>query len=51
MSIDEWLEAAVADAVRRGLPELKSQLEALAQTIRLLRTADFQDDPRPRVIE
>ena len=31
MTIDDWLKAAIADAERRGLPELKPLLEALAQ--------------------
>ncbi|HVH27243.1 MAG TPA: hypothetical protein VM818_10800 [Vicinamibacterales bacterium] len=44
MTIDDWLRAAIADAERRGLPELKPQLEALARSTRLLREADFRDD-------
>ena len=39
MSIEEWLKAAVADAERRGLPELKPLLEGLAQATRALRAA------------
>ena len=39
MSVDEWLKAAVADAERRGLPELKPLLEGLAQATKALRTA------------
>ena len=34
MTIDEWLEAATADAERRGLPELKPILETLARATR-----------------
>ena len=45
-SVDRWLESAVADAERRGLPELKPLLEALAQATRALRSADFNDDAR-----
>jgi hypothetical protein len=41
MQIDVWLEAAIADAERRGLPELKPLLEALAQATRQLRGAAF----------
>ena len=43
MTIDAWLEAAVKDAEKRGLPELKPLLEALAQATRTLRAADFND--------
>lgn len=46
MTIDAWLEAALADADRRGLAELKPLLEALARTTAALRAADFNDDPR-----
>jgi hypothetical protein len=41
MTIDAWLKAAIDDAERRGLPELKPLLEALAQATRQLRTASF----------
>ena len=41
MTVDEWLKTAVADAERRGLPELKPLLDALAQSLRLLRAAQF----------
>jgi hypothetical protein len=44
MTIDQWLEAAVGDAERRGLPELKPILETLARATRALRRADFNDD-------
>ena len=43
MTIDAWLGAAVADAERRGLPELKPILEALARATTALRAADFND--------
>ena len=39
-SIDSWLAAACADAERRGLPELKPLLEALARSTVALRAAD-----------
>lgn len=40
MNIDKWLAAAVADAERRGLPELKPLLETLARSTQALRDAD-----------
>ena len=44
MTVDSWLEAAIADAERRALPDLKPLLEALARSTKLLRAADFNDD-------
>jgi hypothetical protein len=44
MTIESWLEAAIVDAERRGLPELKPILETLAHATKALRTADFNDD-------
>jgi hypothetical protein len=44
MSVDAWLEAAIADAERRGIPELRPILEALARSTRALRAADFNDN-------
>jgi hypothetical protein len=44
MTIDNWLETAIADAERRGLPDLKQLLETLARATRALRGADFNDD-------
>ena len=41
MTLEDWLKAAIADAERRGLPELKPLLEGLAQATRLLRSAGF----------
>lgn len=41
MTVDEWLKTAIADAERRGLPELKPLLEGLAQSMRALRAARF----------
>lgn len=43
MEIKVWLQAAIADAERRGLPELKPMLEALARATEALRNADFED--------
>jgi hypothetical protein len=44
MTIDAWLQAAIADAEKRGVPELKPILETLARATRALRSADFNDD-------
>ena len=44
MTIESWLQAAIADAERRGLPELKPMLETLARATTALRAADFNDD-------
>jgi hypothetical protein len=41
MTIDAWLQAAIADAERRGLPDLKPILETLARATAALRAADF----------
>jgi hypothetical protein len=43
MTIEQWLEWAVADAERRDLPGLKPLLEAFARSLRSLRDADFND--------
>jgi hypothetical protein len=40
MDINAWLNAAIADAERRGLPELKPLLETLARSTAALRDAD-----------
>ena len=39
MTVESWLAAAVADAERRGLPELKPLLETLARSTEALRRA------------
>jgi len=44
MTIAAWLTAALADAERRGLPDLRRALENLAQATAALRQADFNDD-------
>jgi hypothetical protein len=44
MTIDAWLKAAIADAERRGLPELQPMLETLAKATQAIRAADFNDD-------
>ena len=44
MQIDDWLEAAIADATQHGLAELAPLLESLARATRELRAADWNDD-------
>ncbi|MFI5178638.1 MAG: hypothetical protein ACHQO8_08745 [Vicinamibacterales bacterium] len=44
MTIDAWLKAAVADAEKRGLPELRPLLETLGRATAALRAADFNDN-------
>jgi hypothetical protein len=44
VTIKVWLEAAVQDAERRGLPALKPLLEALARATSSLRVADWSSD-------
>lgn len=44
MTIKAWLDNAVQDAERRGLPALKPLLETLARATSALRTADWNDD-------
>jgi hypothetical protein len=43
MNIDAWLAAAIIDAERRGLHELKPLLESLARAARQLREAVVDD--------
>ena len=40
MTVEAWLAAAIADAERRGLPELKPLLETLARSTAALRRAE-----------
>ena len=42
-SVDRWFRAAVEDAERRGLPELRPLLEGLAAATVTLRAADWND--------
>lgn len=44
MRVEDWLNAASADADRRGLPELKPLLETLARSTTNLRRADVDID-------
>jgi len=43
MTLQAWLQSALADAERRNLPALKALLETLAQATTALRNADFND--------
>ncbi len=43
MTVERWLAAAIADAERRGLPELKPLLEGLAASTTALRAGDWND--------
>ena len=45
MTIDAWLKAAIDDAERRGLRELKPLLETLARSTRALREIDARVAP------
>jgi hypothetical protein len=40
--LEAWLSAVMADAEKRGLPELKALLESLAKSTDALRSADTQ---------
>jgi hypothetical protein len=44
MDITDWLQAAIADAERRGLGELRPLLQSLAQATDVLRRADWDDE-------
>ena len=51
MSIELWLQIAIADAEERGFPELKALLEGLSQATLALRAAQFiplASDQSPR---
>jgi hypothetical protein len=41
VTIKTWLDNAVQDAERRGLPALRPMLEALARATTVLRNADW----------
>jgi hypothetical protein len=43
MTIEAWLAAALADADKRGLSDLKPLLESLARATESLRAADFNE--------
>ncbi len=42
-AVGAWVRAAVADAERRGLPELKPLLEGLAEATTGLRKAEWNE--------
>ena len=44
MTVKTWLENAIQDAERRGLPALRPLLETLARSTSALRTADWNFD-------
>jgi hypothetical protein len=53
VTVKVWLDNAIQDAERRGLPALKPLLETLARATSALRVADWNGDPtgefdRPR---
>lgn len=48
MTLDDWYAAARDDADARGLPDLKTVIDALRQAARQLRDADWNDDARGR---
>jgi hypothetical protein len=41
MTIDRWLQAAIADADQRGLSDLRPLLEALAKATAALRASEI----------
>jgi hypothetical protein len=47
VTVEQWLQVAIADAEKRGLPDLKPILEALARSTKALRAADFNQSARP----
>jgi hypothetical protein len=51
MTMQAWLENAVRDAERRGLPALRPLLEALARSTAALRAADWNLDAAGTVDE
>jgi hypothetical protein len=44
MTVKTWLEVAIQDAERRGVPALRPLLEALARATSGLRTAEWNGD-------
>jgi hypothetical protein len=44
VTIKSWLDSAVKDAERRGLPALRPLLETLARATSALRSADWNFD-------
>ena len=50
-TLQAWLEEAVADAARRGLPELEPLLRSLARSTAALRAAAWNDTVAARLAE
>lgn len=48
MTVADWLKSAIADAERRGLPQLKPLLEGLAHATTQLRKAPIGDSAHDR---
>ena len=48
MTVEHWLRAAIADAERRGLGDLKPLLESLARSTAALREAEHATAPAHR---
>jgi hypothetical protein len=51
IELEAWLASAVADARRRGLPELEPLLRSLAASTSTLRSADWLDSVARRLPE
>jgi hypothetical protein len=49
-AVTAWLEAAVLDARRRGVPEIVPLLQGLAESTVTLRTAAWNDEAVPAVL-
>jgi hypothetical protein len=48
MEVNGWIAAAIADAEKRGIPELRPLVEALAMATRALRASDLpRQEPVP----
>ena len=47
MTVESWLQAVIADARRRGLPELTPMLETLARATATLRASALNDHAGP----
>lgn len=48
MTVKAWLDDAIQDAERRGLPALRPLLEALARSTAALRSAEWNFDATGR---
>ncbi len=49
--VREWMRAAVEDAERRGLPQLKPLLEGLAASTATLRAAEWNEGVERRAFD